>query len=50
MDNLKISHMRLKVEEEVLSQWTTKYRKVSPLTVSRGHVHDYLGMRLDYVT
>ena len=50
MDGIKISHLILKVVDRVLSQMTTKYERVSPLSVSRGHVHDYLGMRLDYGT
>ena len=42
--------MRPKVVDKLLSQMTTKYRKVSPLTVSRYCVHDYLDMRLYYGT
>ena len=50
VDDLKISHMILKVVDGVLSQLTTKYGKVSPLSISRGRMHDYLSMRLDYGT
>ena len=50
MDDIKILHVTPKVVDGVLSQLTTKYRKVSLLSVSRGHIHDYLNMRLDYST
>ena len=50
VDNINILHMIPKVLDEVISQLTTKYGKVSPLTVSQGHVHNYLGMRSYYGT
>ena len=50
VDYIKIFLMSPKVIEEVLFQLTTKYGKVSQLTVSQGCVQDYLGMRLDYGT
>ena len=42
--------MRPKAVDEVLYQLTTKYVKMSPLTVSQGRVHNYFGMRLGYGT
>ena len=43
-----ILHVILKVVDGVLSQLTTKYKKVSSLSASQGRVNDYLGMRIDY--
>ena len=42
--------MSPKVVDEVLSQLTTKYGKVSPLTVSKVQVNNYLDMRFGYNT
>ena len=50
MDDLKILHVIPKVVDGVLSQMNIKYGKVSPLSLNRGRVHDYLDMRLDYST
>ena len=50
LDDIKISHVRPKAVDEVLYQLTTKYVKMSPLTVSQGRVHNYFGMRLGYGT
>ena len=50
VDDLKILQMIPKVVDGVLSHLTTKYGKVSSLSVSRGRMHDYLGMRLNYGT
>ena len=50
VDDINISHMSPKVVKGVLSQLATKYGKVSLLSVIRGCIHDYLGMRLEYVT
>ena len=50
MDDLKILLVILKVVDRGLSQLTSKYIKVSELSVSRGCMNDYLGMRLDCCT
>ena len=50
MDYLNIPRVIPKVVDEVFSQLLTEYRKVSPLTVILGRVHDYLGMRMYYGT
>ena len=50
VDDLKIFHVILKIVDGVLSKLTTKYGKVSSLSVSRGRTHDYLSMRLDHST
>ena len=50
MNDIKISHVIPKVADGVLSQLTINYGKVSPISVRRSNMHDYLGMRLDYST
>ena len=50
VDDLNISHVSLKVVDGVISQLTTKYGKISELSLSQGRVHDYLGVSLDYGT
>ena len=48
VDNLKISSQNESVVESVLKKLSAVYGKVSPLTITRGKVHDYLGMCIDY--
>lgn len=48
VDDLKISHVDLKVVDGILEQLDGEYRKEAPMTVTHGKVHDYLGMTLDY--
>ena len=50
VDDIKILHVRSNVVDVVLSHLTIKYEKVSALSISRGHVYDYLGIRLNYGT
>jgi hypothetical protein len=50
VDDLKISHVDSEVNESVLKSLNDKYREETPLTVTRGDLHDYLGMTLDYST
>ena len=45
-DDLKILHVSPEVVDGVLSHVTTKYGKVSSLSVSQGSVHDYIGIQL----
>ena len=48
VDDLKISHVSKQVTEDMLKALQDKYGKEAPLTVTRGKVHDYLGMKIDY--
>jgi hypothetical protein len=43
-----MSHVDPKVLDEVISKLDKKYGQEGPLSVTRGRVHDYLGMTLDY--
>jgi hypothetical protein len=48
VDDLKISHVSDQVLEDLVDQLNDRYGKIAPLTVTRGTIHDYLGMTLDY--
>ena len=48
VDDLKISHKKSSVVDDVISSLKAEYGKVGELTVRRGDVHDYLGMKLDF--
>ena len=48
VDDLKISHKDPKVVTRIINKLKKKYGKVNPLTVTRGKLHDYLGMTLDF--
>jgi hypothetical protein len=48
VDDLKLSHMDDAVVEEIISKLNERYGKEAPLVVTRGKVHDYLGMTLDF--
>lgn len=48
VDDIKISHADMDVVETVLAQLNAQYGKEAPLVVTRGTVHEYLGMTLDY--
>jgi hypothetical protein len=50
VDDLKISHAKQDVLEDLINTLNEKYGKLAPLTVTRGTIHDYLGMTLDYST
>jgi hypothetical protein len=50
VDDLKISHVESEVNEWVLKSLNDKYGEETPLTVTCGDLHDYLGMTLDYST
>jgi hypothetical protein len=50
VDDLKISHAKQEVLEEVIDTLNDRYGKLAPLTMMRGEVHEYLGMTLDYST
>jgi len=48
VDDLKISHVDKDVNEGVLAHLNARYGKETPLTVTRGDLHEYLGMMLDF--
>jgi hypothetical protein len=48
VDDLKLSHEDGAVLEEIVDKLNECYGKNKPLVVSRGKVHDYLGMKLDF--
>ena len=53
VDDLKISHLDTKVVTKIIAKLNDKYGKEAtgkevPLTVTRGKIHDYLGMILDF--
>jgi hypothetical protein len=48
INDLKISHVDPRVVDRVLEDINEKYGKEAPITVTRGKVHDYLGMTFDY--
>jgi hypothetical protein len=48
VDDLKLSHIDPKVLDEIIRRLREKYGQEAPLTVTRGKVHEYLGMTLDY--
>ena len=48
VDDLKISHVDAAVCEQVVDLLNEHYGTETPVTVTRGDLHDYLGMTLDY--
>ena len=48
VDDLKISHLQTSVVDNFIEQMDAEFGKEAPLNVSRGKVHDYLGMTLDF--
>ena len=48
VDDLKMSHVEPKVVDKVLDDINEKCGKEAPITVTRGKVHEYLGMMIDY--
>ena len=50
VDDLKVSHVDASEVEKFVQRMETTFGQDTPLTVSRGQVHDYLGMTLDYRT
>ena len=45
---MNLSHVVGEVLEELLNRMESKYGKEAPLTVNRGSVHEFVGMKLDY--
>ena len=55
VDNMKISHKDSKVVTNIIKKLDEQYSKTAsgknvPLTVTQGKNHEYLGMKLDYLT
>jgi Reverse transcriptase (RNA-dependent DNA polymerase) len=50
VDDLKISHHDPKVVSSIIAQLETEFGKEAPLSITRGKVHDYFGMRIDYTS
>ena len=48
VDDLKVSHVDSKEVDKFIEQMEQTFGMDAPLTVSRGKVHDYLGMNLDF--
>jgi hypothetical protein len=48
VDDLKISHVDPDVVTDVIQRVESVFGKEAPLTITRGKIHDYLGMKLDY--
>jgi Reverse transcriptase (RNA-dependent DNA polymerase) len=48
VDDLKISHVEETVVEEIVAKLQEEYGKEAPLSVNRGKVQDYLGMKIDF--
>ena len=48
INDIKLSHTQQEVLEGLLTSLNEEFGKEAPLTVTRGKVHDYLGMTYDY--
>jgi hypothetical protein len=48
VDDLKISHVSEDVNTDIIKIINDEFGKEAPVTITRGKVHDYLGMNLDY--
>ena len=48
VDDLKISHVDQGVIDKVLTDINSRFGKETPITITKGKNHDYLGMTLDY--
>jgi Reverse transcriptase (RNA-dependent DNA polymerase) len=48
VDDLKVSHVDVHIVDEFLNQMEQEFGKETPMNKSRGKIHDYLGMILDY--
>ena len=48
VDDLKISHVSTNVVSDIIEMLQKEYGKVGTLSVTRGKVHEYIGMTLDF--
>ena len=47
VDDLKISHVESTVVDTIIAQLNSRFGKEDPVSVTRGRIHNYLGMTLD---
>jgi hypothetical protein len=50
VDDLKVSHVSLEVVDNFVEQMETEFGADAPINKSRGKVHNYLGMCMDFST
>ena len=50
VDDIMVSHVDKVVVEGIISQYNSEYGNEAPLTITRGMIHDYLGMKIDFST
>lgn len=50
VDDLKISHKDETVVTSIIKELNDRYGDIMPLSISRGKVHEYLGMTLEFTT
>jgi hypothetical protein len=48
VDDLKVSHVNKSVNTTIIGMINNEFGKEAPLTITRGGIHDYLGMTLGY--
>ena len=48
VDDLKISYIDPEVVTHIITELDKRYGIIMPLSISRGNVHDYLGITFDY--
>ena len=48
VDDMKISHVSAATNTDIIRMIDKEFGAEAPLTITRGKVHDYLGMTLDY--
>jgi hypothetical protein len=48
IDDLKVSHMDTKTVDDFVLWANDTYGQLKPCTTTRGKIHEYLGMKLDY--
>jgi hypothetical protein len=48
VDDFRISHVSDDLNTDIIKRINNEFGKEAPITITRGKVHDYLGMTLDY--
>ena len=48
VQNLELSHIDSEVVYDIINKLDKRYGKEAPMVTTRGKIHDYLGMALDY--
>jgi hypothetical protein len=48
VDDVKISHVSPAVVTDILDKINARFGKDAPLTITRGKIHEYLGMTIDF--